>query len=373
MFAADAPKLKPAKHTGPKSHYLFARRSARRAAWLAIGAAAAIFPALASPAWSDSKDFYAGKDIDFVVGSAVGGSYNAFARMIAKHLPKHIPGEPTIVVQNMPGAGGLRAANVLYNVSPKDGLTIGMINNTLAFDPLYGNKNAQFDAVKFNWLGTPSRETGLLIVWHTVPVDTLDDAKRRELVLAASGTGSTPAFYARVLASIFGIKVKIIPGYKSQTDSFLAMERGENDGNASPFWSSLNNNYPTWISEKKIKVLTYYGATKVPEIPGPYALDLISDPEKKAIMTIAQAGLAMGRPSLAPPGVSPEKVAVLRQAFEATFKDPGYLADCAKQRLDCSDPSTGPQMLEMIKGVYGSPKGAVDKITDIYMQGQQKS
>ena len=346
------------------------RRLIRHTPLLAL-AATAVIPSLASSA--SAKEFYAGKTVDYVVGSDAGGSYNAFARMITRHLPEHIPGKPTIIVQNMPGAGGLRAANVLYNVAPKDGLTIGMINNTLAFDPLYGNKNAQFDATKFNWLGTPSKETGLLVVWHVVPVNTLEDAKTRPLVLGASGTGSTPAFYARVLASIFDIKVKIIPGYKSQTDSFLAMERGENDGNASPFWSSLNNNYPSWLTEKKIKVLTYYGANPVPEIPGPYVFDLISDPEKKAIMTIAQAGLAMGRPSLMPPGVAPEKVAVLRQAFDETFKDPEYLAECEKQRLDCSTPSTGQDMLDMIKDVYSSPKGAVDKITEIYMMGQQKS
>jgi hypothetical protein len=151
------------------------------------------------------------------------------------------------------------------------------------------------------------------------------------------------------------------------------MERGENEGNASPFWSSLNNNYPTWIPEKKIKVLAYYGGARVPEIPGPYALDLISDPEKKAIMSIAQAGLAMGRPSMAPPGVPADKLAILRAGFEGTFKDTAYLAECAKQRLECSAPSTGEEMLEMIKEVYASPKGAVEKITDIYMQGQQKS
>jgi tripartite-type tricarboxylate transporter receptor subunit TctC len=361
------------KSSHPNSRCYLAKRSVRRATLLALGSAMAVLPSLTSTAWADATNFYAGKSIDYIVGSDVGGSYNVFARMIARHIPKYIPGQPNIVVQNLPGAGGLRAANSLYNVAPRDGLTIGMINNTLAFDPLYGNKNAQFDATKFNWLGTPSRETGLLIVWHTVPVDTLEDAKKRELILSATGTGSTPAFFARVLASIFDIKVKIIPGYKSQTESFLAMERLENDGNASPFWSSLNSENPTWIPEKKIKVLTYYGATRVPEIPGPYALDLITDPEKRATMTIAQAGLSMGRPSLAPPDVPADKLAVLRQAFESTFKDPEYLAECAKQRLNCATPSTGAEMLEMIKEVYSSPKGAIDKITEIYMLGQQKS
>jgi len=351
------------------SHADFSRmgRGLLRNAALAAAFGAAC---LAAPA-AKAQDFYKDKQINFIVTSAPGGSYDAFARMIARYLPKHIAGEPGFIVQNMPGAGGLRGTNWLYNAAPKDGLTIAMINNTLAFDPLYGNKQAQFDATKFNWLGTPSRETGLLIVWHTVPINTLDDAKTRELILSASGSGSTPAFYARVLRSIFDLNIKIIPGYKSQTDSFLAMERGENDGNASPFWSSLMNNYPTWIPDKKIKVLTYYGAERVPEIPGPYVFDLIKDSESKAIMEIAQAGLAMGRPIAAPPGVDDAKVKVLADAFAGMFKDAGYLAECAKVKLDCSSPSSGAEMLEFVKKIYASPKSAVEKITAIYMEGQK--
>lgn len=332
-------------------------------------ALAATLGLAAAPA--TAEDFYKGKQINFIVSSDAGGSYDVFARMLARYLPQYIPGEPGIVTQNMAGAGGLRATNWLYSAAPKDGLTIGMINNTLAFDPLYGNKQAQFDATKFNWLGTPSQETGLLVLWHTVPVNTLADAQKREIILSASGSGSTPAFFARVLSSLFDLKVKIIPGYKSQTESFLAMERGENDGNASPFWSSLTNNYPTWIPEKKIKVLVYYGNVRVPEIPGPYVMDLITDPEKKQIMEIAQAGLAMGRPVVAPPGIELAKVKILGDAFAAVFKDRAYLAECAKVKLDCSAPSSGAEMLDFVKKIYASSPRAVEKITAIYMEGQK--
>jgi tripartite-type tricarboxylate transporter receptor subunit TctC len=342
-------------------------RSFMRKAALAATFGAACLAASAA----EAQDFYKGKQINFIISSDVGGSYDVFARMLSRYLPKYIPGEPSIVAQNMAGAGGLRATNWLYTAAPKDGLTIGMINNTLAFDPLYGNKQAQFDAAKFNWLGTPSRETGLLIVWHTVPVNSLEDAQKREIILSASGSGSTPAFFARVLTNIFDLKTKIIPGYKSQTDGFLGMERGENDGNASPFWSSLTNNYPTWIPEKKIKVLVYYGAERVPEIPGPYVFDLIKDPEKKAIMEIAQAGLAMGRPVAAPPGVDAARVKILGDAFVSVFKDAAYIAECAKIKLDCSSPSSGAEMLEFVKKIYASPKSAVEKITAIYMEGQK--
>ena len=187
----------------------------RRWAWLA----ALLRPlgALVSMQCIDARadDFYRGKQINFVVSGGVGGGYDASARLIAQYLPKYIPGAPTIVVQNQPGAGGLGATNLLYNVAPRDGLTIGMVNNTLPFDPLYGNKLARFDPMKFNWIGSPSKELGVFIVWHTVPVNTIDEARKRRLVLSATGTGSTPAFFARTLASIFDLNVQVIPGYKS--------------------------------------------------------------------------------------------------------------------------------------------------------------
>ncbi|MDB5509913.1 MAG: tripartite tricarboxylate transporter family receptor [Hyphomicrobiales bacterium] len=344
-------------------------RQARRRFLLA---AAGLLVVTAGAGAALAQDFYRGKQVTLVVSADVGNSYDMFARMIGRHLPRFIPGEPSVIVQNMPGAGGLRAANWLYNVAPKDGLTIGMINNTLAFDPLYGNQQAQFDAAKFNWLGTPSQETALLIVWHTVPVNTLADAKSRELILSATGAGSTPAFFARVLSALFDLKVKIIPGYKSQTAGFLAMEQGENDGNASPFWSSLSSEFPHWLKEKKIRPLVYYGAGRNPEIPAPHALDLLEDPEKRAIMEIAQAGLAMGRPLTAPPGVDPEKVTLLRAALMQLFKDPAYLEECRKASLNCSTPSGGEDMLAFVRRIYDSPKSAVQKISAIYMQGQQK-
>lgn len=180
-----------------------------------------------------------------------------FERIIGCYLPRHIPGQPLVIVQNTPGAGGLCAANWLYNLVPKNGLTIGMINNTLQFDPLYRDEQAQFDAAKFNWLGLPSKENALLIFFHTVPVKNLEEAKSRELVLSATGAGSTTAFFARVLSSLFDLKVKIMPGYKSETESFLGMERGENDCNASPFWSLLNSEFLQWIEEKKTRPQVY--------------------------------------------------------------------------------------------------------------------
>ena len=316
--------------------------------------------------------FYKNKQINFILSSAVGGSYDHNARLIARHWSRYIPSEPGIVVQNMPGAGGIRAANWLYNVAPKDGLTIGMINNTIVFDPLFGNKQAQFDSEKFNWLGTPSQETALFIIWHTVPVQNIEEAGRRELIMGASGAGSTPAFFARVLSHVFDLNVRILAGYKSQTESFQAMERGENDGYASPFWSSLKSTYPHWLEEKKVRALVYYGGVRNPEIPAPYALDLLKDSERRAVMELAQAGLTMGRPVLAPPGVDAAQVEMLRKSMGELFSDANFLAECKKIGLDCSSPMGGKAMAEFVEQIHATPKSAVNRITEIYMQGQQK-
>lgn len=319
-----------------------------------------------------ADDFYKNKQINFVLSSAPGGSYDHNARLVARHWGRYIEGAPNIVVQNMPGAGGIRAANWLYTVAPKDGLSVGMINNTIVFDPLFGNKQAQYDARKFNWLGTPSQETALFVIWHTVPVQNLEDARQRELIMGASGGGSTPAFFARVLAYVFDLNVKILAGYKSQTESFQAMERGENDGYASPFWSSLKSTYPHWLNDKKIRPLVYYGGVKNPEIPAPYALDLLANSDKRAVMELAQAGLTMGRPILAPPGVDPDKVETLRKSLGELFRDAKFLAECKKLGLDCSAPLTGKEMAAFVEKIHTTPKAATERISEIYMQGQSK-
>lgn len=335
------------------------------------GIASAIFAYLLfhMPAWA-ADDFYKSKQISFILSSAVGGSYDHNARLVARHWTRYIPGEPSVVVQNMPGAGGIRAANWLYNVAPKDGLTVGMINNTIVFDPLFGNKQAQFDSTKFNWLGTPSQETALFIIWHTVPVNSLEEARKRELIMGASGVGSTPAFFARVLSHVFDLNVRILPGYRSQTESFQAMERGENDGYASPFWSSLKSTYPHWLEEKKVRPLVYYGGVRNVEIPAPYALDILKDPDRRAMMELAQAGLTMGRPILAPPGVDVSRVETLQKSLNELFRDSEFLTECRKIGLDCSSPLSGQQMTNFVDKIHATPKSAVSQISAIYMQGQ---
>lgn len=336
------------------------------------------FAALGAVGWAASADaqevadFYRGKQLNLVISSPPGGGYDTYARTIARHVGRHIPGNPTLVAQNMPGAGGVKAGNWLYSVAPKDGLTIGNLQNTVPFEPMYGNKQALFDVAKFNWLGSPSKEVALLTVWHTVPVNSLEDAKSRELVLGASGANSTPAFYARVLTAVFGVKIRLIAGYPGQTASLLAMEKGENDGYASVFWSSIKTVRPDWVRDRKIKFLVQMALEPHPELAHvPFALDLIKNPEDRSLMELASGQLAIGRPVLAPPEVPPARVAALRAALAQTFIDGGFRADCEKQRLECDSPLGGEQMQALLQRLYGAPAPVVARLQRIYNAGRR--
>ena len=317
----------------------------------------------------DLTSVYKGQQVKLIISSATGGGYDSYARTIARHIADHLPGHPTIVAQNMPGAGGVKAANYLYNVAPKDGLTIGNLQNTVPFEPLYDNKQAKFDTSKFNWLGSPSKEVALLTVWHTVPVNSIEEGikKNHTFILGASGVNSTPAFYARLLSAVFGIKVKLIAGYPGQTESLLAMEKGENEGYASVFWSSIKVVKPDWIREKQIKFLVQMALEPHPELKDvPFALDLIKKPEDKSLMELASAQLAIGRPMVAPPDVPTDRVTALRKALMDTIKDPAFQADCTKQRLECDSPVSGEQMQDLLKRMYASSPTVVKRLRAIY-------
>jgi tripartite-type tricarboxylate transporter receptor subunit TctC len=338
---------------------------------LATLAALASFAALAAPhpARADAAaDFYKDKHIDLIISSTAGGGNDVSARLLARHFTDNMAGHPTLVARNMPGAGGVTAANHLYNISPKDGTAIGMVQNSAVFDPLYGSGKALFDGSKFNWLGSPGKETAVLFVWHTVPVNNFAEARKRGLVLGVSGgLNATPAFYSRVLAHVFHMNIKMIAGYSGQSEAFLALERGENEGYPSAFWSSLKSVKPDWLSEKKIKLLLQMGDTPHPELAGvPFALDLLkNDPEERQIMELAVAPLAVGRPMLAPPGVPAARVAALRTAIMATFKDRGYLVECERLKLECSNPTSGEELAKIVADSYNAPPALIAKLRDL--------
>jgi tripartite-type tricarboxylate transporter receptor subunit TctC len=326
-------------------------------------AASATIPASAQSV----AEFYKDKTVTLISSSAPGGGYDTLSRIIANHLPKHLPGSPQVVVKNMAGAGGIVATNHLYNVAAKDGTVIGGVQNNTPFEPLFGAKGPTYDSLKFNWLGTPSVEVAINTVWHTAPVSTWQEAQKKEYTMGSSGVNSTPSFYGRLLNETLGFKQKIIVGYQSQTHAFLAMERGEVDGYPSVFYNSLMATRPTWIKEKKVKLLVQMGLEKEKNLPDvPFALDLLTNPDDKLLSIAAYAPLQSGRPYLMPPGVPADRVAAMQKAMLDTFKDPAFIAEANKRRMDVSSPRSGNELRDLLVRVYTTtPEHIVKRLRKI--------
>jgi tripartite-type tricarboxylate transporter receptor subunit TctC len=316
------------------------------------------------PAQADAvEDFYKGRTVSLIVSSPSGGGYDTLARLLVRYIARHIPGQPTVVIRNMPGAGGIVATNHLYSIAAKDGSVIGSVQNNTPFEPLFGTKEAQYDANKFIWLGSPSVETSVLTIWHTSPVNNIDDARRIELKMGSSGANSTPSFYARLLNQTLGIKLRLIVGYPGQNDALLAMERGELDGYPSVFYNSLVATRPQWLPEKKVKLLVQYGAEKLPQLPDvPFIMDLLTNDEDKQLWRIAVGPIATGRPYLLPPGVPADRAAAMRKAFWSAINDPEFLSDQAKASLGADTPRTGEQIQALIASAYQSSPAVVERV-----------
>ncbi|MEA2987320.1 MAG: hypothetical protein QOG83_31 [Alphaproteobacteria bacterium] len=315
-------------------------------------------------------DFYKGKEVRLIVSASVGGGYDVYGRTVAKHLGQHIPGNPTILPQNMPAAGGLGAANHLYSVAAKDGTVIVLFQNTVPLEPFFDNKQAQFDAGRIGWLGTPTTEVAMYMIWHSSKIRTMQDAQTQSMIAGAAGAASTPAFYGRVFNDIFNFKARFITGYPGQNEILLALESGEVEAMASPFWSSLKTSRPNWYPEQKIRFLFQYGAEPHPELKGvPFALDLLQNESDKTLLAAASAPLGLGRPFGVPPGIPPDRLAALRTALMTTFNDPAFRADCERQRLECSTPKTGEELQGLIRSAYATPADIRKRLIDIYQVG----
>jgi tripartite-type tricarboxylate transporter receptor subunit TctC len=321
----------------------------------------------ASPAQADAvADFYKGRTVTVVVSSSAGGGYDTLARALARHIGKHVPGHPVFVVRNMLGAGGMTATNFLYNSADKDGSVIGLVQNNTPFEPLFGTREARYEPVKFNWLGSPSVETAMVLLWHAVPVNSIEELRQREVAVGVSGANSTPAFYTRLLNSTLGTRMKAINGYPGLNDVLLAMERRELDGHPSAFMSALTSTRPTWLRDKTAKAIVQYGPEKHVELGGvPFAPDLVGNAEDRLVMEAAFAPLALGRPFLAPPDVPAERVAALRAAFAATLADPAFLAEGERIGLGLNAPRSGAQIQEVMERAYHSPPAVIDRLRQL--------
>jgi tripartite-type tricarboxylate transporter receptor subunit TctC len=318
----------------------------------------------ARPAQADGlADFYKGKTVSLVVGSSTGGGYDTMTRAVARFIGKHIPGNPTVVVRNMPGAGGITAMNYIYNAAERDGTVLALVQNNTPLEPLFGTKQARYDATRLNWLGTPSFEVAMVLLWHTVPVNSVEDLKSRETQMGASGANSTPAFYARLLNATLGTRMKLVNGYPGQTEALLAMERGELDGYPSVFQSALTSTRATWLPQKLAKAIVQYGPERVADLENvPFAPDLLTNQDDKLLMQVGFAPLALGRPLVMPPGAPADRVAAMRAALDATFADPEFLAEGERMGLAVNAPRTGAQLQDVIARAYQSPPRIIERL-----------
>jgi tripartite-type tricarboxylate transporter receptor subunit TctC len=321
-----------------------------------IGAALAMPLAAAAQAQSESvADFYRGKTVNLIVGYSAGGGYDVYARMMAPYLTKHLPGNPSVVVQNMEGAGSLKAANYIYNVAPKDGTTIGTFGRGLAMEPLIGNSATQFDATKFTWLASGTNELGVFAVWHTSAIKTWDDMLTKEFTVGGEGSGSDPDIYAALLKNLFGVKLRLISGYPGTSEVTLALERGEVDGRASWSWSSLKSVKPDWIKDKKLRYPVQLGLVKNPDLPDvPLIIDFATTDKQRQILKMILSRQVMGRPFAAPPGLPEDRKQALRKAFDDTLKDPDFLAEAKQRKMDVN-PVSGADVEKLVAEVYATP------------------
>ena len=334
---------------------------------LAVALCVLALPATVPPANAQTAaEFYKGKTLTMIIGGSEGGGYDTMARAISRHLSRHLPGNPSIIAKNMPGASGMAATNHLYSAADKDGTVIGLLQNNNPLAQLFGNKAARFDATQFNWLGTPSVEVAVVVLWHTVPVNSIDDLRTRETSMGASGVQSGQAFVGRLLNATLGTKMRVVPGYKGMNDIFLAMERGEVDGYPGIFYSALAATRPEWLPKKLAKVIVQFGSQPLKELPGvPFATDLARNADDKLLMEAAAARQALGRPLVMPPGVPADRVAAMRKAMLDTFADPAFIADAEKNRMEVNAPQSGASVQEFIARVSATPERIVERLQQL--------
>ncbi|HEU0070108.1 MAG TPA: tripartite tricarboxylate transporter substrate-binding protein [Alphaproteobacteria bacterium] len=307
---------------------------------------------------------FAGKQIRMIIGFGPSGGYDQHARLLIRHMNRHIPGNPSFVPQNMPGAGSLTAANTIYANSPKDGTVIGIIARDTPTQPLTGGTGAQFDATKFSWIGSPAAEVSVCMATEKGKVHTLEDllsGSKGDHIIGGTGAGTGTEIYPKALNGLIGAHFKVVGGYPSSTDVQLAMERGEVFGICES-WSSIYRKDAEAIKSGKYKVLFQASNKNHPDIPAPFLLDKVSADHRKELEFLS-AGQTVGRPFIAPPDLQPGVLATLRKAFDATMKDKEYLADAAKQQMDI-DPVSGAELEQLIKSVYATPKDIIKKVDD---------
>lgn len=310
-------------------------------------------------------DFYKGKTISLVNAYPPGSSRDAAGRLLIRHLPRHIPGNPSIVARNMVGAGGLVGTNYIFNVAPKDGTEIGLTGGTLPFGPLWSREGVKFEATKFNWLGSMESWLGLVFVRKGAAAQSFAELKTTEIKVGATGIGDVTAIYPRVLNALAGTKFNVVRGYQGTADLNLAIERGEVDGRVGWCFECARREKPAWLADKSVLLLLQLAFRRHPELNDVPSLDDVAENEEaRQIMRLVYGGQDMNIPLMLPPGVPAERVTALRQAFDATMKDPEFLAEAKKIGADVS-PMTWQEVEKLIQSAYSTPAATIDRAAKI--------
>jgi tripartite-type tricarboxylate transporter receptor subunit TctC len=332
--------------------------------WLWLSLIALACPGLA---WADAiEDFYRGKTLNLMIGSGAGGGVDQVSRAVARHLGKHVPGNPTVVPRNMGGAGGLQVLNHIQSVAPKDGSTIGIVLPSLVFDPLFTGKSEGYDPLRLKWLGGPARYASVAIAWNAAtPVRRAQDLLTQELVVGAASVASNSASDAYVMRHILGYKYRVITGYQSGADIDLAMQRGETQGRANIAWYGIKTRNAEWLRDGKISLLYQMGLKRHPDIPVdvPLSLDLTRTPLERQMLELKFSAYDVGYAFMAPPETPPERVAVLRAAMTAAVNDPAFRADAVREKIEV-DPVPGAEVESIIRNAYAASPELLTRLNE---------
>ncbi len=327
---------------------------------LLVGALSAGVPAHAGPV----EDYYKGKSIEVIIGYSSGGGYDVYARTVTRHMTNHMPGKPTFVARQMPGGGSRIAANFLYNIANKEGLAIGIVDQSLALSQVLGEPNIKLDAAKFLYIGNPISDNNTMSAWHTTGVTNWEQAKEKQLSLGATGN-NTSGWYGMSMNAMLGTKFKIIMGYPGGNDVNLALEKGEVDVRGSNSWASWKSTRPQWLAEKKINILVQIGLMRDPELPEvPLLMELPTDEDDRAALKLLSAPTTIGRPLFAPPGVPEDRIKALRAAFDATMKDPAFIEDAKNNKLDLQ-PLSGVELQKIVEEIVATPPRVVQRLKTV--------
>ena len=327
-----------------------------------MGAVAALALTGAAASAQVGPDHFCGKTFEILVGYETGGGYDIYARALARHIGRHLPGNPNVVVKNMPGAVSRQAANYIYNIAPKDGTVIATIARGLPTDELLGAPGIRFESQKLTWIGSMNNEVSVGVAWHTSPVKTLEEATRREMIV---GGIADSLLFAKLMNAVLDTKFKIISGYRSGGEVSLALERGELHGRMGWSWSSIVSGNPEWLRDGKIVNMVQFSTAKHADLPNvPLITEFARNEDDRALLELVFSRQVIGRPFIAPPGLSPEVTRMLRKAFDDTMRDPAFLAEMQKAKLEIN-PVSGEEVEALVKRLFRTPPAVVERAKEI--------